>query len=147
VCQWAPDETVSSDEKAVQGGKMPLAGSRTLSTSLCVYATSCLRAHLAQGSGHKVASHGEHGDDDARGLSGRSGILGSPGSRSRGSNVAKIQRRAGHDGISTTMGYVKVAEDISGDLGEPFPSLPQSLLEPDAARPPPPIGPRFGPST
>jgi integrase len=46
-----------------------------------------------------------------------------------GVDVAKMQRRAGHDDISTTMGYVKVAEDIGGKLGEPFPPLPASLLD------------------
>ena len=39
-----------------------------------------------------------------------------------------MQRRAGHDAISTTLGYVKAAEDIGGTIGEPFPPLPSSLL-------------------
>ena len=47
-----------------------------------------------------------------------------------GVDVAKMQRRAGHDEISTTMGYVKSAEDISGTIGEPFPPLPDALLRP-----------------
>ncbi len=47
-----------------------------------------------------------------------------------GVDVVKNQRRAGHDEISTTMGYVKVAEDIGGAIGEPFPPLPSSLVGP-----------------
>jgi hypothetical protein len=46
-----------------------------------------------------------------------------------GVDVAKMQRRAGHDALSTTLGYVKVAEDLTGSIGEPFPSLPAALLE------------------
>lgn len=45
-----------------------------------------------------------------------------------GVSVDKIMRRAGHDHIQTTMGYVKLAEDLTGDLGEPFGPLPPSLL-------------------
>jgi integrase len=41
-----------------------------------------------------------------------------------GVDVAKMQRRAGHDSISTTLGYVKMAEDLTGSIGEPFPPLP-----------------------
>jgi integrase len=44
-------------------------------------------------------------------------------------DVAKMQRRAGHDSISTTLGYVKMAEDLTGSIGEPFPALPATLLE------------------
>jgi len=44
-----------------------------------------------------------------------------------GVDVVKIQRRAGHDDISTTVGYVKSAEDIAGQIGEPFPALPDEL--------------------
>jgi hypothetical protein len=40
-----------------------------------------------------------------------------------------MQRRAGHDSISTTLGYVKMAEDLTGSIGEPFPPLPAELLE------------------
>ncbi|MGA2450697.1 MAG: site-specific integrase [Polyangiaceae bacterium] len=47
-----------------------------------------------------------------------------------GVDAAKIQRRAGHDEISTTIGYVKAAEDITGTIGEPFPPLPKSLVGP-----------------
>ena len=50
--------------------------------------------------------------------------------RALGVDVIKVQRRAGHDSISTTMGYVKAAEDISGAVGTPFPELPPSLLGP-----------------
>jgi len=46
-----------------------------------------------------------------------------------GVDVAKMQRRAGHDSISTTLGYVKMAEDLTGSIGEPFPALPATLLE------------------
>jgi integrase len=47
-----------------------------------------------------------------------------------GVDVAKMQRRAGHDTISTTLGYVKMAEDLTGSIGEPFPPLPAVLLAP-----------------
>jgi integrase len=46
-----------------------------------------------------------------------------------GIDVAKMQRRAGDDTISTTLGYVKMAEDLTGSVGDPFPALPQALLE------------------
>ncbi len=46
-----------------------------------------------------------------------------------GIDVAKMQRRAGHDAISTTLGYVKMAEDLTGSIGEPFPALPPVLLD------------------
>ncbi len=46
-----------------------------------------------------------------------------------GLGVDKIQRRAGHDDVNTTMGYVKVAEDLTGELGAPFGPLPASLEE------------------
>ena len=45
-----------------------------------------------------------------------------------GVDVAKMQRRAGHDAISTTLGYVKMAEDLSGSIGQPFPPLPSALV-------------------
>ena len=48
-----------------------------------------------------------------------------------GVDVAKIQRRAGHDNITTTIGYVKAAEDVTGTIGEPFPALPPCLVAPD----------------
>lgn len=45
-----------------------------------------------------------------------------------GVDVTKIMRRAGHDHVQTTMGYVKLAEDLTGDLGTPFEPLPASLV-------------------
>lgn len=45
-----------------------------------------------------------------------------------GVDVAKMQRRAGHDHVTTTMGYVKQAEDVTGSIGEPFPPLPAALV-------------------
>jgi integrase len=48
-----------------------------------------------------------------------------------GLDMQKIKRRAGHEKIATTDGYVKVAEDLSGgDLGIPFGPLPASLTSP-----------------
>ena len=44
-----------------------------------------------------------------------------------GLGVDEIMRRAGHDTVQTTMGYVKLAEDLGGQLGEPFGALPESL--------------------
>jgi hypothetical protein len=44
-----------------------------------------------------------------------------------GVDVAKIMRRAGHDDVGTTMRYVKQAEDLGGELGEPFGALPDDL--------------------
>jgi hypothetical protein len=43
-----------------------------------------------------------------------------------------MQRRAGHDEISTTLGYVKMAEDLTASIGKPFPPLPASLIAPTA---------------
>lgn len=39
-----------------------------------------------------------------------------------------MQRRAGHEDIAQTNAYVKMAEDLSGNVGAPFPPLPASLL-------------------
>lgn len=53
-----------------------------------------------------------------------------------GVDVLKIQRRAGHESIETTLGYVKQAEDLTGQIGEPFGPLPANLVagvEPDGA--------------
>lgn len=47
-----------------------------------------------------------------------------------GVGVDKMQRRAGHERIETTLGYVKMAEDLTGSIGEPFPPLPESLVAP-----------------
>ncbi len=52
-----------------------------------------------------------------------------------GVGVDKIVRRAGHDEVSTSMTYVKQAEDLGGALGTPFPPLPRELVG-DAAPPP-----------
>ena len=46
-------------------------------------------------------------------------------------DVVKMQRRAGHDTIQTTMGYVRAAEDVSGAAGSPFPELPRNLVWPN----------------
>lgn len=46
-----------------------------------------------------------------------------------GLGVDKIMRRAGHDQVQTTMGYVKQAEDLTGDLGTPFGTLPEALVQ------------------
>jgi integrase len=45
-----------------------------------------------------------------------------------GVDLAKIQRRAGHDDLSTSNAYVKAAEDVSGSIGQPFPPLPACLV-------------------
>ena len=47
-----------------------------------------------------------------------------------GVDVTKIQRRAGHDDLNTTMRYVKAAEDFTGSVGDPFPALPEALVWP-----------------
>lgn len=60
--------------------------------------------------------------------------------------VDKIMRRAGHDMVQTTMGYVKQAEDLTGDLGTPFAPLPDDLVKgvtPTVERGG--FGPGFGP--
>ncbi len=48
-----------------------------------------------------------------------------------GVELARMQRRAGHDNIETTLGYVKQAEDLIGNVGAPFPALPESLVWPE----------------
>jgi integrase len=48
-----------------------------------------------------------------------------------GVDLAKMQRRAGHDHVTTTVGYVKAAEDVTGSIGEPFPPLPVCLVSPE----------------
>jgi integrase len=45
-----------------------------------------------------------------------------------------MQRRAGHEDIGQTNAYVKLGEDLSGGIGEPFPPLPASLLSPPRRR-------------
>jgi integrase len=52
----------------------------------------------------------------------------------RGDDVVKVQRRAGHKLIGTTMRYIVEAENRGATFGEPFPVLPQSLTgEPKSA--------------
>ena len=69
-----------------------------------------------------------------------------------GLGVDKICRRAGHDDVNTSMGYVKLAEDLSGNLGAPFAPLPATLVgtggpKPDGSDGAPNLtGPRTGPS-
>jgi integrase len=47
----------------------------------------------------------------------------------RGLDLAKIQARAGHEDIETTLGYVRLAEAVGGEaFGVAFPPLPESLL-------------------
>lgn len=46
-----------------------------------------------------------------------------------GVDVVRMQRRAGHDSVTTTMDYVKQAEDLGGHVGEPFGPLPAALVE------------------
>jgi hypothetical protein len=48
-----------------------------------------------------------------------------------GLNVVKVQRRAGHKLIATTMKYVVEAENRSAAFGDPFPPLPATLVPPD----------------
>ena len=63
-----------------------------------------------------------------------------------GLGVDKIMRRAGHDMMQTTMGYVKQTEDLTGDLGVPFAPLPESLTgvcePPVNCEPPVPVSAR-----
>ena len=47
-----------------------------------------------------------------------------------GVELPRMQRRAGHEDISTTLGYVKLAEDLGGKVGTPFGPLPEELLGP-----------------
>lgn len=47
----------------------------------------------------------------------------------RGLDVTKMKRRAGHDKLTTTDGYVKLAEDIGGDLSAPFGAILEAPAE------------------
>lgn len=47
-----------------------------------------------------------------------------------GVDVVKMQRRAGHDSLETTTGYVKSAEEVTEAVGKPFPALPSKLVWP-----------------
>jgi hypothetical protein len=49
----------------------------------------------------------------------------------RGDEPIKIMRRAGHENMSTTMGYVREAENLTTAIGEPFPALPEPIVSPD----------------
>jgi hypothetical protein len=46
----------------------------------------------------------------------------------RGEEPIKIMRRAGHENSTTTMGYVREAENLVHAVGDPFPTLPPALL-------------------
>ena len=46
----------------------------------------------------------------------------------RGDDAQKIQHRAGHESFSTTQGYIREAENLQGGFGQPFPSLPATLM-------------------
>jgi hypothetical protein len=48
----------------------------------------------------------------------------------RGDDVVKVQRRAGHKLIATTMRYIVEAENRGATFGVPFPSLSACLLGP-----------------
>ncbi len=52
-----------------------------------------------------------------------------------GLSLHAVQRRCGHEDIDTTNGYVKMAEDLSGTIGEPFPPLPPGLSRIDPNSP------------
>jgi hypothetical protein len=47
----------------------------------------------------------------------------------RGDDPHKIMHRCGHKSFSTTMIYVREGEAVSEGFGEPFPPLPDELLE------------------
>jgi integrase len=46
----------------------------------------------------------------------------------RGDDALKIQRAVGHKSLATTQRYIREAEVIGRDIGEPFPALPLGLL-------------------
>ncbi len=47
----------------------------------------------------------------------------------RGDEPLVIQQRAGHANFATTQRYLREAETLGNDGGEPFPELPSELLE------------------
>ena len=47
----------------------------------------------------------------------------------RGDDNLKLKYRAGHKSFATTEIYIREADAIREGFGEPFPPLPQSLLE------------------
>jgi integrase len=53
----------------------------------------------------------------------------------RGDDVVRVQRRAGHKLIATTMRYVVEAENRGATFGVPFPPLPPALLDPKTDAP------------
>jgi integrase len=46
----------------------------------------------------------------------------------RGDDALKIQRAVGHKSLATTQKYIRDAEVIGRDIGEPFPALPVAIL-------------------
>lgn len=50
----------------------------------------------------------------------------------RGDEPLRIQQHAGHTMFTTTQGYIRTAESMGADFGEPFPALPASVLNPVA---------------
>ncbi len=48
----------------------------------------------------------------------------------RGDDGVKIQRRAGHEGFDTTLGYIREAESRRAGFGSVFPQLPEGLWSP-----------------
>ena len=55
-----------------------------------------------------------------------------------GERAEVVQREAGHDQITTTLGYAKEVSSRGGRYGEPFPTLPADLISPQT---PPDGGP------
>jgi integrase len=47
-----------------------------------------------------------------------------------GVGINVIKSRAGHEDVDTTLGYLKMAEDLGGKVGQPFPPLLAELLGP-----------------
>jgi hypothetical protein len=47
----------------------------------------------------------------------------------RGDDPLKIMQRCGHRDYGTTLRYVREAEAVRDGFGDPFPALPQCLLE------------------
>jgi integrase len=45
----------------------------------------------------------------------------------RGDDPLRIKQRAGHTGFATTEGYIREAENLGRDFGDPFPPLPPGL--------------------
>ncbi len=46
-----------------------------------------------------------------------------------GASTRSITHRAGHNDFKTTQGYIREAETLGRNVGEPFPPLPRSLVE------------------